>query len=146
MAKYTHILVAIDLSPETEKVLEQAVELSRQNGAALSLVTVVERVTSFYDTEFGFPETPDLEQNLSDKAMERLVQIQQEHQISDAKGYVRIGAAKHEIIDLAHDLDADLIVIGSHGRHGLQLLLGSTANGVMHLATCDVLAVRVGQD
>ena len=39
---------------------------------------------------------------------------------------------------------ADLIVVGSHGRHGLALLLGSTANGVLHGATCDVLAVRVG--
>ncbi|MCP4009678.1 MAG: universal stress protein, partial [Proteobacteria bacterium] len=33
--------------------------------------------------------------------------------------------------------------LGSHGRHGLGLLLGSTANGVLHLAQCDVLAVRV---
>ncbi len=37
----------------------------------------------------------------------------------------------------------DLIVVGSHGRHGLALLLGSTANGVLHGANCDVLAVRV---
>jgi universal stress protein A len=37
----------------------------------------------------------------------------------------------------------DLVVVGSYGRHGLQLLLGSTANGVLHLAACDVLAVRV---
>ncbi len=146
MAKYQKILVAIDLSPETEKILGQAIELSRQNGAELSLINVVEHVTSIYDTEFGFPETPNIEQDLSDKAMERLEQVKQEHQISDAKSFVRIGAAKHEIVNLAHDLDADLIVIGSHGRHGLQLLLGSTANGVMHLATCDVLAVRVGQD
>ncbi|TNF89176.1 MAG: universal stress protein, partial [Gammaproteobacteria bacterium] len=40
---------------------------------------------------------------------------------------------------------ADVIVVGSHGRHGLALLLGSTANGVLHGATCDVLAVRVGE-
>jgi universal stress protein A len=45
---------------------------------------------------------------------------------------------------MAVERGADLIVIGSHGRHGLQLLLGSTANGVLHLSECDVLAVRVG--
>jgi universal stress protein A len=39
----------------------------------------------------------------------------------------------------------DLVVVGSHGRHGLSLLLGSTANGVLHGAGCDVLAVRVGK-
>jgi len=37
-------------------------------------------------------------------------------------------------------------VVGSHGRHGLALLLGSTANGVLHGASCDVLAVRVGNN
>ncbi|MEO1899758.1 MAG: universal stress protein, partial [Methylococcales bacterium] len=40
----------------------------------------------------------------------------------------------------------DLIVVGSHGRHGLALLLGSTANGVLHHAVCDVLAVRLSDD
>ena len=44
----------------------------------------------------------------------------------------------------AHQIAADLIVVGSHGRHGIALLLGSTANGVLHGAPCDVLAVRVG--
>ena len=44
----------------------------------------------------------------------------------------------------AREQGADLIIVGSHGRHGLALLLGSTANGVLHGASCDVLAVRVG--
>jgi len=57
---------------------------------------------------------------------------------------VEIGVPKREIVRIAGEQGADLIVIGSHGRHGLQLLLGSTANGVLHLAKCDVLAVRVG--
>ena len=47
---------------------------------------------------------------------------------------------------MAKDIGADLIVVGSHGRYGLALLMGSTANGVLHGATCDVLAVRVGQE
>jgi universal stress protein A len=46
-------------------------------------------------------------------------------------------------VRIAKERGVDLIVVGSHGRHGLQLLLGSTANGVLHLAECDVLAVRV---
>jgi universal stress protein A len=37
----------------------------------------------------------------------------------------------------------DLIIIGSHGRHGIRILLGSTANAILHSAKCDVLAVRV---
>jgi len=39
--------------------------------------------------------------------------------------------------------NTDLVIVGSHGRHGVRLLLGSTANAVLHGAECDVLAVRV---
>ena len=44
---------------------------------------------------------------------------------------------------IAQSKKVDLIVVGSHGRHGLGLLLGATANGVLHGANCDVLTVRV---
>lgn len=44
---------------------------------------------------------------------------------------------------LAKEQRCDLIVVGSHGRHGLALLLGSTANDILHGAPCDVLAVRL---
>ena len=47
------------------------------------------------------------------------------------------------VASLAEELKADLIVVGSHGRHGLALIMGSTANGVLHGAKRDVLAVRV---
>jgi universal stress protein A len=44
---------------------------------------------------------------------------------------------------LATEQNCDVIVVGSHGRHGLALLLGSTANDLLHGAPCDVLAVRL---
>ena len=46
---------------------------------------------------------------------------------------------------VAEEQSCDLIVVGSHGRHGLALLLGSTANDVLHGAPCDVIAVRLGK-
>jgi universal stress protein A len=45
--------------------------------------------------------------------------------------------------NLAKQTDIDLIVVGSHGRHGLALIFGSTSNSVLHGASCDVLAVRI---
>ena len=54
-----------------------------------------------------------------------------------------MGSPKTEIVRVANENKVDLIIVGSHGRHGLALLLGSTANGVLHHATCDVLAVRL---
>ena len=144
MAKYKRILVAVDLEPEGARILEQAIELSRQNDAVLSLVHIVEHVTSIYTSESSFPEIPDIEKRLTEKATANLEKTKEDYQIPDAESYIRSGTAKHEIVDLAKEINADLIVIGSHGRHGLQLLLGSTANGILHLAACDVLAVRIG--
>ena len=54
-----------------------------------------------------------------------------------------MGRPETEIHNTADEIGADLIVVGSHGRHGLALIFGSTANGVLHGAACDVLAVRV---
>ncbi len=56
---------------------------------------------------------------------------------------VRMLRTKEGILGAAREHGADLIVVGSHGRHGLALLLGSTANAVLHGAPCDVLAVRI---
>jgi len=56
---------------------------------------------------------------------------------------VEIGNPKAEIVRVASEKDIDLIVIGTHGRHGIGLLLGSTATGVIHHAHCDVLTVRL---
>jgi universal stress protein A len=60
--------------------------------------------------------------------------------------HIILGAPGSEIRELAKATKADLIVIGSHGRHGFSLLLGSTANAVLHDAGCNVLAVRLRFD
>ena len=64
--------------------------------------------------------------------------------ISEENQHLTFGRPETEIDAIAAEIGADLIVVGSHGRHGIALILGSTANGVLHGAPCDVLAVRVG--
>jgi len=144
MARYKNILVATDFSPEMDKVLDQAVEIARQDNAALTVLHVVEHINTVYADEYSFPEIPDTEKLLMERAETEMQKIQENLQIPESECIVRSGWPKHEIIDLAKQKGVDLIVVGSHGRHGLQLLLGSTANGVLHLASCDVLAVRMG--
>jgi len=63
--------------------------------------------------------------------------------LDDATTLVPSGLPSHEIIVVAKEKSADLIVVGTHGRRGLQRLLGSTANSVINHAACDVLAVRL---
>lgn len=140
---YTQILLAVDLSQDSEAVGTRAVTLARQSRATLILVHVVSPVypEPIYG---GVPALPlDIETQLAEAASEALGSLAGRLGVPEAECVVRVGTPKSVIVDLARERGADLIVVGSHGVHGLGLLLGSTANGVLHAAPCDVLAVRV---
>jgi len=66
-----------------------------------------------------------------------------EWEIQASQVEIAVGAPPLKIVEVANDEPADLIVIGSHSTHGLGLLLGSTATGVLHHAQCDVLIIRI---
>ena len=144
MADYRQILVAVDFSTESRVVVNKALDIARRNNAGLSLIHVVEYTGSVYAGDIPLPEDLELDQRLAEQAKGQLEAMAAELGIAESARIVEIGVPKREIVRIAGEQGADLIVIGSHGRHGLQLLLGSTANGVLHLAKCDVLAVRVG--
>ena len=63
--------------------------------------------------------------------------------IPEQQQWVEFGKPRYDVVRLADEHKVDLIVVGSHGRHGIQLLLGSTANAILHHAKCDVLAIRL---
>jgi universal stress protein A len=85
-----------------------------------------------------------LQQQQFDQARERLETFAGRYsQLGDEQRHLAYGQPRQEIHRLAEEQGCDLIVVGSHGRHGLALLLGSTANDVLHGAPCDVLAVRL---
>lgn len=86
-----------------------------------------------------------VQDQIHEQAKRHLGEFAKRHGLPAERGHLIFGRPDSEIHRLADELEADLIVVGSHGRHGLALLLGSTANGVLHGATCDVLAVRVGE-
>jgi len=144
MANYQHILMAVDFTPETEQITQKGRELAQQNGAKVSLVHVVEVDVPLYPSDLPLPGELDFGKRLLEYAEVSLKELAITHGLRDARRYVDSGSAKAVIVQLAEDIGADLIVLGSHGRHGLQRLLGDTANGVLHRAPCDVLAVRIG--
>jgi universal stress protein A len=86
----------------------------------------------------------DIQTQVENHAERRIKEIADGLDYPIAQTLVATGNTGSEIHSVAQQLDADLIVIGSHGRHGISLLLGSTANGVLHGANCDILAVRLG--
>ncbi|PKM41993.1 MAG: universal stress protein [Gammaproteobacteria bacterium HGW-Gammaproteobacteria-1] len=143
MDTYNHILLAVDFSGATETLLQRTVALRQFCGADLSLVHVIEPmvVDPSYDV---FPAIPlGLEQEAAGKAQRELIRLGDRLAVPADHCHVMLGSTKSEILRCAKDCMADLIIVGSHGRHGVALLLGSTANAVLHGAPCDVLAVRI---
>lgn len=141
MNTYQHILIGLDLSEESQQVLEKAKVLAELIGAKLTVAHVCEPIAF----AFGGDAPIDLssaQQTLETQAKKNLSNLISENGI-EGEAVVVVGQAAAELHALAEEKRADLIIVGSHGRHGLALLLGSTANGVLHGANCDVLAVRV---
>ena len=143
LTKYAHVLVAVDFSAEAETLVERAVQLRDQCAARLSLLHVVEYLPMAYSGDLVLPEGFDLEQELLDVAARQMAALGERLGVEPGDRRVEIGNTGHTILRVAEDLGVDLILVGSHGRHGLAALLGSTARSVLNGARCDVLAVRV---
>lgn len=149
IGKYKRILVAVDASDEAEQVLEAATNIDPRAAESYYLVTVVPPVMAgmggLDGATFGAAwPLRELEaaalKEIGDAVRERGAR----HGIAPERVAVLYGRPATEIHAHASKIEADLLVIGSHGRHGLpRLMLGSTANAVLHGAPCDVLTVRI---
>ena len=140
---YHHILVAVDLTEECDPVIHRARELAVSNSAKLSLVHIVEPMAMAFGGDVPM-DLSQLQQQQFDQAKERLDRLIVKYpELSREYSHLTYGQPRQEIHNLAKEQGCDIIVVGSHGRHGLALLLGSTANDVLHGAPCDVLAVRL---
>lgn len=143
--EYRHILVAVDLTKDSHKVLERALPIADRNQAKLSIMHTLEPLGFAYGGDIPMDLT-SIQDQLDDHAKQRLAEIADPHNVPRENQHVVVGMPDTEIHRFAEENDVDLIVVGSHGRHGFALLLGSTSTGVLHGAQCDVLAVRVGTD
>ena len=142
MSIYQNILVAIDLNDEANKVVQKAHHLSLQSGAKLTLIHVTEPLSYAYGGDIPMDLTV-MQTQLHEDAEERMNNFVKQQELSNVDQLLVSGHIETEVHRVAIELSTDLIVVGSHGRHGLALLLGSTSNGILHGATCDVLAVRI---
>jgi len=140
--QYAHILLATDLQQESQAVAEKARALAGLYQAKLSAIHAVESIPIYFGNELVLPETQEIEQLLLEQARKKMNQLCQSLAIAESNGHVEIGVTKFEIIEFARQHNVDLIVLGSHSRHGLEHLLGSVAGAIVNAAPCDVLAVR----
>lgn len=147
---YRHILLAVDFQPESETIVQRAQRMRRLLDARLTLLHVIEHIppameylTLGYSGEIALPESADLEGELVEVAKQQMDALGEQLEVPVAERLVKVGPIAHLIEEVASDINADLIVIGSHGRHGLLSLFGSTAGTILRHSSCDVLCVKV---
>ena len=138
-AHYKHILIATDLLPNSIKMIKKAQRLSETLGDKISLLYVIERDLA---SEHIYVDQDEYESDVVNEAKHKFSELGNAIQIPETDQLVIIDSPKSAIVKTAENLHCDLIIVGSHDRHGLQKLIGSTANAVLHHARCDVFVVR----
>ena len=139
---YQNILVAVDLGATTETVMQRAASLASQNNAQLHALHVIEPLAITYGGDIPM-DFSAIQEEIQGQAKEQLDKLCSALSIPEANRHLVTGRPESEIPTKAKAVACDLIVVGTHARWGLALLLGSTTDGVMHGAECDVLAVKV---
>ena len=144
MSDYRKILVAVDLSAESAIVLDKARHLAKANNdAELHLVHVQIPLSVSFALDLPSINLADLHAELAAEAHLKLRELGTAIDIPASQLHSVVGQPAREIRELAKSISADLIVTGGHGKHGLDLLLGSTSTGVAHGVICDLLIVRL---
>lgn len=142
---YRNIVVAIDLNDECSQILACARDLAIANGAKIVPIHVVELIEMAFGGEAAL-DLPKFKLERLDQAQQYLESFTAEYPgLLTEPPRLAYGDPRDEIHRAARELHADLIMVGNHGRHGMALLFGSTASGMLHSAPCDVLAVRLGK-
>ena len=145
MGAYRRILLAVDLTEESHRVANRALALAKGFAAELHIIHVIEPLSLAYGGDIPM-DLSSVQEQIHAQAKSHLAEFAASIGVASEHRYLIFGRPETEIHRMAMEKGADLVVVGSHGRHGIALLLGSTANGVLHGATTDVLAVRVGSD
>ena len=146
MAGYRSIAVAIDLSSESGIIIQRALDVA-SGSTKIHLVYVQEPMDSVYMgvVPYGpvFVGMNEVEENLKSELRNKLDTLGEKYGIPPSGRHFLSGSPAKEIHRFTDENDVELVVLGTHGQKGVQLLLGATANSVLHGSNCDVLAVRI---
>ncbi len=146
---FKKILVGTDFSEASDEARRVAIELARRLGAELEIVHVEEPLPAYAFAEGALPDLPRLQEEVRTWAERQLEDLARGARASgvSATTAVLLGVPANTIVEAARTERADLIVVGTHGRTGLErVLLGSVAERVVRNAPCAVLTVRQTPD
>lgn len=148
MTTYKHLLVPVDESPMSYAAAEQALSLAKDLKCPVTIMSVI-AVDPFVGVDFYkvAPAITDYFMQAEQNAQNRLAEIQQSFSregISVDTKIIRGVAASEGIVQIANEIGADLIIMGSHGRTGVKkMMLGSVAQNVLTQSPVPVLVVKV---
>ena len=143
---YKHILLPVDGSELSEYAANEGVRLAHTLGSEITFIYVVDiSLVTIPDSESAISNIDLIERNFREQGRRALDAMKQNASAAgvEAEALLAEGVVADEIEKAATKVDADLIVIGTHGRRGLnRLLLGSVADAVARCAKCPVLLIR----
>ena len=144
---YKHVLVAVDGSDTSNLALQEAIKLAKEQQAVLRLVHVVDETPTYMtmDTAFALGDFQKAMREAGQKVLATCAATARQAGVEVDTKFIVLQTQRtcDAIIEEAKRWPADLIVIGTHGRHGFNhLLLGSVAEGVIRLAAGPVLVIR----
>lgn len=145
MLHFNLILVPIDFSDKSMRALTYAIGFAEQFGAELRLLYVHEPMPRISDMAWqaaNETETDTVRVERARKSIDEIIAERVPDSVA-AKGEALIGSPTREITKFAKEINADLIIMATHGRTGLShMLMGSTAEAVVRKAPCPVLTLK----
>ncbi|MFB6071077.1 MAG: universal stress protein [Halanaeroarchaeum sp.] len=147
MGLYERILVPTDGSEATERAVREAVDLAAEHGATIHALYVLNTASfASIPTESSVEGISEMLEREGETALESVSAVAAERDVP-VEPVTLDGSPAREIVRYAEREDCDLIVMGTHGRGGIdRLLLGSVAERVVRSASVPVLTVRVDED
>lgn len=141
MEKYRNILIAVDSSRHSLKAAEQGLQLAQELGAKVALVFVLDPNLEAGNVDAGIMPTQAKAQ-LEEEAQLTFETLKGQYPKISMEHFMPEGQPQEELLKLSHDWQADLIVMGTHGRTGLlHLLMGSVAEHLLRHSKVPVLVV-----
>ena len=144
---FKRILVPVDGSSTSDQALQEAITLAKEQGAQVRIIHVVDEVNINLETEFATDEFYEAMRKSGNRILEKSKEAARAGGISaesELLERVPFGSRISDmIVEESKRWNADLVIIGTHGRRGVNhLLLGSVAEKVVRIATTPIMLIR----
>lgn len=139
MQVYDHILIATDVNPNSKNMFARAMNIANIHNARVSLVHAIEPIAF---GGYGYIDVQTVENDMLALGKKKLIEIGRAFSIPESDQYVAVSTTRDYILEISKEINADLIIVGSHSKPGVFSRLGTTSNAITQHADCDVLIIQ----